>query len=158
MNTKDVTVISHHAMYAATLNGLIGYFAGDDKELWRDMVAMRLRIIKPNSVETDQEVWAAMFVYMTANLTRNIEIEGEVLSMLHSKPKLKYQLERIDYSQFELDDDLMKKITPMLVQCILGAGVTDLKAAFAEVDAIALEFGIDGMDEAGVKEALHGAD
>lgn len=151
---NNVTVISKNGMYAAALNGFIGYIFGDDKQLWREMVAMRLHMIKPQSIKTDQEINAGMFVYFVANITHNIEIEAEILNMFSVKPELKEQLQRIDYSAYSMDDEFAKSITPILVSCLLNAGVQDLKGAFDEIDHVALEFGISEMDEVGIKEAL----
>lgn len=158
MNTNDVTVISKDGMFAASLNGFIGYIFGDDKQLWREMVAMRLHMIKPKSVSTDQEAWAGMFVYFVANTTQNIEIESEMLNLFSAKPELKEQLSRIDYSTHEHNEEFAKAITPILVSCLVNSGVKNLKDGFEEVDHIALEFGMQDMDEAGIKEALHGKD
>ncbi|MDP2077326.1 MAG: hypothetical protein Q8J85_04720 [Sulfuricurvum sp.] len=155
---NNITVISRDGMFASALNGFIGYIFGDDKQLWREMVAMRLHMIKPQSTKTDQEINAGMFVYFVANITHNIEIEAEMLNLFSAKPELKEQLSRVDYSPYNMDDELARSITPMLVSCLLNAGVKDLEGAFGEIDHIALEFGITEMDEVGVKEALHGKD
>lgn len=152
---NNVTVISKDGMYASALNGFIGYIFGDDKQLWREMVAMRLHMIKPQSIKTDQEVWAGMFVYFVANITHNIEIEAEMLNLLSAKPELKEQLERIDYSSYEHNEEFAKSITPILLSCILNAGVKSLKGGFDEVDHIALEFGISEMDEVQIAKAVN---
>jgi len=155
---NNVTVISKDGMFAATVNGFIGYIFGDDKQLWREMVSMRLHMIKPQSITTDQEVSAGMFIYFIANITQNIEIEAEILNLFSAKPEVKEQLARIDYSSHSHNEEFAKSITPILVSCLLNAGVKDLKGAFEEIDHIALEFGISEMDEVGVKEAIHGKD
>jgi hypothetical protein len=151
---NDVTVISRDGMFAAALNGFIGYIFGDDKQLWREMVAMRLHMIKPQSITTDQEISAGMFVYFVANITHNIEIEAEMLNMFNSKPEAKEQLECIDYSSYEHNEEFAKSITPILISCILNAGVKSLKDGFDEVDHIALEFGMSEMDETAIREAI----
>jgi hypothetical protein len=154
---NNITVISRDAVYASALNGFIGYIFGDDKQLWRDMVAMRLHMIKPNSVTTDQESSAGMFIYFVANITQNIEIEAEMLNLFSAKPEVKKQLARIDYSSYSHNEEFAKSITPILVSCLLNAGVQDLKGAFEEIDHIALEFGISEMDEGQIAEAVNNA-
>lgn len=152
---NNITVISKNGMYASALNGFIGYIFGDDKQLWREMVAMRLHMIKPQNITTDQETSAGMFVYIIANITQNIDIESEMLNLFSVKPEVKEQLARIDYSGFEHNDEFARSITPILVSCLLSAGVQDLEGAFEEIDHIALEFGISEMDEVQVSKAVN---
>lgn len=155
---NNVTVISRDGMFAAALNGFIGYAFGDDKHLWREMVAMRLHMIKPNSVKSDQEIGAGMFVYFVANLTQNIEIESEILNLFSAMPDIKEQLARIDYSPYKMDEEFAKSLMPIFVSCALNAGVKSLKDGFDEIDHIAIEFGMQDMDEDEIKKALHGKD
>jgi hypothetical protein len=154
---NNVTVISKNGMYAAALNGFIGYIFGDDKQLWREMVAMRLHMIKPQSITTDQEAYAGMFIYFVANITQNIEIEAEMLNLFNAKQELKEQVQRIDYSNYEHNEEFAKSITPILISCLVNAGVENLKDGFDEVDHIALEFGISGMDEVSIYKAVNNA-
>jgi len=93
---NEIEVISRDAVLLSAINGLSGYMFGNDKELWQDLTAMRLSIIIPDSIENDQDGWIALYVFIIANITENIEIEAKILELFRSNEESRNNLFKIN--------------------------------------------------------------
>lgn len=153
---NDIEILSRDAVFVSALNGLSGYMFGDNKELWRELTAMRLSMIIPDSIETDQDGWIALYVFIIANITDNIEIESKIMELFRSDEEKKRYFLKIDYSKVKDYDNFMDEITPMLINCLHGAGVENIKKGFEELDLIGLEHGLNNIDEVGLREVCNG--
>ncbi|MCX6074907.1 MAG: hypothetical protein NTY39_11340 [Campylobacterales bacterium] len=152
---NEIEVISRDAVLLSAINGLSGYMFGNDKELWQKLTAMRLSIIIPDSIENDQDGWVALYAFIIANITENIEIEAKILELFQSDEMSRNNLLKINYSSVKHTDNFMEEITPILVNCLHGAGVENVRKAFEELDLIGLEHGVNGLDEVKIREAVN---
>lgn len=158
-HTENTEVISRDGMFAAALNGFISYATGTDKELWRDLTATRLKIIMPDDLATNQGQHTALFIFLVANVTKNVEIESEILNLLRPYKGLYDEVIKIDYSGFDLSNEMVKQsIIEMLAKSALESGVKSLKAGFDEIDAIAIEYGVKNHTEEQISEMVGGAE
>lgn len=156
---NEIEAISRDGVFASVLNGFIGYATGMNRELWRDMTASRLKIIMPDDFTTNEGQNTALFIYMVANLTQNVDIEAEVLNRLRPYKGLHDALAKIDYSGFDLsNENVMMTVIDLMGKTAFGAGVKSLKAGFDELDAIAIEYGVKNYTEEEIGEAVRGAE
>lgn len=153
---NDIEILSRDAVFVSAVNGLSSYIFGDDKELWRELTAMRLLMIIPDSIETDQDGFTAIYAFIIANITDNIEIESKIMGLFGSDEEKKRYFLKIDYSKVKHYDNFMDEITPILINCLHGAGVENIKKGFEELDLIGLEHGLNNMDEVGLREVCNG--
>lgn len=156
---NELEAISRDGIFAAVLNGLISYATGKDYALWRDLTATRLRIIMPDDITTNQGQHTAIFIFLVANITQNVEIEAEVLNMLRPYKGLYDAAMEIDYSHFDLSNEtVMLTITDILAKSAFASGLKSLKAGFDEIDAIAIEYGVKNQTEEQISKTVRGAE
>lgn len=150
-------VISRNAIFAASINGLISYQTGTEKEFWRGLTADRLAILMPTKADSLEEKSTALFIQVIASMTDNIDLEAQALNLLDGADKEKaIEIAKMGFANID-EEKLLHEITPFLSALMLAAGVRNIGAAFKELDGIAHGYGLANSSEIEMKKIVEGS-
>ena len=140
--------LSKDAMFALSIDGLIGFFYDDNKALWKNLTEFRLKILMPDTINDIEDYQRLLFILVLAQVVGLIEIETEVLQKIRGcVDEEEFQLTyKIDFGKPELNDDNIKIITETVIRLGVDAGFNNPEAAFTELDTLNVELKIDEMN------------
>lgn len=143
MKNEKTFTVSRDAMFASTLNHLSGCTHGNDEEkkMFQNAVIEPLSIIIKEDLRSEKGKSANIYALKIAELMGIEQIETEVLQKLRfvSTDEEYKLILKGSYSRLLLDESTLKAVSPCLISLMSLAGVTNLKAAFAELDALTFE-------------------
>ena len=131
--------ISRDALFAAAINSIIGLtFEPERKEEFKMQSFVALTTIMPTKIKNDIDANTCVFIIVVAQLSGHMELEAKALELLkyYRDQKLFLEVVQMDYTKFELSEQLLKSITEMLVSIIHSAGCDSLEKGFEKLDAI----------------------
>jgi hypothetical protein len=152
---NNLEVISRDAVFASVLAGVTSYVCGTNKTMWQKMTDFRIRMLLPKDVISDEDKATATFLFFASLHTENLEVMADIFKLFSGHNDVLPSLTIIAKGRpmRETDSEEIKNLyIEQLVSMLHLAGAKDLKKAYEELDAIALEHGVSGMGEAEIKE------
>jgi len=152
---NNLEVISRDAVFASVLTGVTSYVCGTNKTMWQEMTDFRIRMLLPKDVISDEDKATATFLFYASLHTENLEVMADIFKLFAGYDDVLPSLTIIAKCRPMSEDDseeIQKLHIEQLASMLHLAGVKDLKKAYEELDAISLEYGMDGMDEAAIQE------
>jgi hypothetical protein len=131
-NGETLYSIPESTILVSIFNGLIGYVF-DDRELFSDLLKTRLSIPLPKKILNEADMHKALYIYFIASYAQIEDIEFEAVRLLIEKGYKPNDL--ADMSVFSKDDEGLREITPLLMQCLINLEV-DVQKEFAEIDGL----------------------
>ena len=145
---EELFYLSKDAMFASAINGLIGFFHGDNKALWKKLTTLRLEILMPDIINDIEDFQRLLLILTIAQVVGSMEVEAEVLQKIRGcLNEEEFQLtNKIDFGKLDLTDENIEFIVERVATLAFYAGWSNVRAAFAEIDALNEELQIDNMD------------
>lgn len=153
---NNLEVISRGAVFASVLTGVTSYVCGTNKTMWQEMTDFRIRMLLPKDVLSEENRATATFLFLASLHTENLEVMADIFKLFSGCDDVLPTLVLIANGRPMQENDseeIQKLHIEQLASMLHLAGVKDLKKAYEELDAIGLEYGMNGASEADIKKA-----
>jgi hypothetical protein len=152
---NNLEVISRDAVFASVLTGVTSYVCGTNKAMWQEMTDFRIRMLLPKDVLSEENRATATFLFLASLHTENLEVMADIFKLFSGCDDVLPSLVILANGRPMQENDseeIQKLHMEQLASMLHLAGVKSIKKGYEELDAISLEYGVDGMDEAAIQE------
>ncbi len=147
-NQSEKHFLSRDAIFASAINGLIGFFHGDNKPLWKKLTKFRLEVLMPETINCNEDFQRLLFIVTIAQVVGIMEVEAEAFQKMRSclNDEVFQKTIKVNYGAFDHSTENIEFIVDIVVKLAFYAGWRNARASFDELDALNAELQVDDMD------------
>lgn len=147
-NEEELFYLSEDAIFASVIAGYIGFIYGDDRSLWQKLTRFRLELLMPLSITSAKEYHRVLFILVMSQLVGVMKVEAKAMQKLRSYlSEEEFQKDtKINFCQPNHTEEDRESILKIVAGLAFRSGWSNVRAAFAEIDALNAELQIDNMD------------